>query len=108
MVNGTATHRIISYQRIVTGKLSIPRAHKYYVLKDTVRGLLDKGRIVLSVDCEEIKSPISDFVIGFFKFDTVYVGRKSVKVKNIRHRLRGVHRKFLSQPMVVSLPQGVS
>lgn len=100
-----ATHNVLRYESLVIGTGEIASSLKFYALKKSIRGLLKRGRAVISVNYNEARNPIDDFVVGFFAFEVVYLGRKSVKRKGIRHNMRHSHREFMSQPISINRRQ---
>ena len=102
MTKQIATHKVIHYESLVTGTKTISSTLKFLALKKSIKGLLERGRAVIAVNYAEARNPIGDFVVGSFAFEAVYLGRKAVNHKGIRHKLRSAHKEFVSQS--ISIP----
>ncbi len=100
-----ATHNVLRYESLVTGTREIASSLKFYALKKSIKGLIERGRVVISASYAEARNPIDDFVVGCFAFEVVYLGRKSVKRKGIRHNMRHSHREFMLQPISINRRQ---
>ena len=102
MTKRFATHNVLRYESLVVGNNTIGPSLKFCALKKSVKDLIERGRVVLSADYDELRNPYNDFVLGRFAFDIVYLGRKAVHQKGIRHHFREKYREFISQP--ISIP----
>lgn len=94
-------HNVLRYESLITGKGEIAPSLKFYALKKSIKGLLERGRAVIEASYAEARNPIDDFVIGRFAFDVVYLGRKSIKRNGFRHNLRHTRKEFISQPICI-------
>ena len=87
-----ATHRVIAYSTLLTGR-GISRSFRFLALKQGIKGLINRGRLVIEASYAEAVNPISGFQVGRYYFETIYLGRKAIKRRGIRHRIRNAHKK---------------
>ena len=76
---------------------------KYDILKRAMRDLTSKGRLVLSCEYASVRIARMRCYESAFLFETVYIGRKAVNKKGIRHTMRSSMRKMKDRPVVVKL-----
>jgi len=96
-----ATHPIKLYWNYAVSDYPLDDPEKSFLLKAGIRSLLDIGRISLSAEYGEKFIPQARAVRGEYVFEAVYIGRKAVYQKGIRHHFREKHRDFMKQPLCI-------
>ena len=90
----TVSHPIKLYGIDVWSELGISGYLKSKALRSGIQDLLCKGRAVITAGYDKRFDVLNLSYQGVWAFETVYLGRKAVHKKGIRHQLRKAYQGF--------------
>jgi len=107
MATHIVQYSVKHYQSDIWARERIPSSLRWRALIKGIKQLVLSGRVILEATYGEEYDLASGLLHGEYYFSTIYVGRKTIKQKGVRHQLRKTCQLASLQPIHIPKWEGM-
>jgi len=102
MATHLVRHSVKHYQSDIWARERIPSSLRLRALIKGIKQFVFSGRVILKATYQEHYDLASGLLHGGYYFSTIYVGRKTIKRKGLRHQVRQSYQSACLQPLHIA------